>query len=329
MASPHQIFDQQETALITLALTAIELVAPDDASVIRTHIRRLGHVRDVIDTTPSLDETWSFAGRQHSRESLLDRLIESDGFTGELRLPVRATMSRTFLVLKIQLLRDFVRAVTRQLDRNEEWTRLDRQLREELAQSIYTELAEALLLSLLSDEELSATTKRKSADQLVSLWDNAKIEIDDFCPLLESAWKARNRVNADLGTMLCTSEYFRLVTAECASDFLDYFCRDNTSSSEEQAFEEFLLDLSFEEIATLRTAMRESSIGAASREWAEEIIGRAIESEVEGDRIEPMTLHRSFFRRQRAADLRRLAKHPGPRRTAEAYMMIYLLDQAD
>lgn len=329
MAAPHQIFDKQETALIMLALTAIDLVAPEDARVIREHIQRLGHVIDVIETTPSLDQERSFAGRTYSRETLLERLVASDGYTGELRLPLRATLSRAFLLMKIQLLRDFVRAATRQLDRSEEWDRLDRQLRDELAQSVYTELAEALLMSLLSAHGLTADTKRKAADQLVSLWNNAKIEIDDFCPLLESAWKARNRVNVDLGTLLCTSEYIRLVTADCASGFLEFFARDNATAAEMQAFEEFLLDLSFEEIEVLRNAMRDEQVTTASAEWAQRVLGREIELETEGDRIDPIALHRSFFRRHRAAQTRQLAGQPGPQRTAEAYLMIYLLQNQD
>ena len=80
----HQVFDKQETELVVLALTAIEFVAPEDASIIRAHIRRLHALRDVIETTPSLDETYNFAGEEHSRATLLDQLSRSDGITGEL-----------------------------------------------------------------------------------------------------------------------------------------------------------------------------------------------------------------------------------------------------
>lgn len=324
----HQVFDKKETALVVLALTAIEFVAPEDATIIRAHIRRLHALRDVIETTPSLDESHRFAGELHSRDRLLDRMCASDGYTGELDLPLRAILSRTFLLLKIQLLRDFVRAADRQLDRNPEWDKLDRQLRDELAQSIYTELAEALLLSLLSQPELRKRVRRTAADQLVAIWNNAEIEIDDFCPLLESAWRARNQINADLGTLLCTSEYMRMVTADCDSGFLDYFGRDNVSSEESQAFEEFLLDMSYEEICKLRAAMKEQGLQAADTEWAERILGRPIEAEVVEDMIDPVTLHRSFFRRHRNSIARKLAGRPGPRFTAEAYMMVYLLENA-
>lgn len=325
MTAAHQVFDKKETALVVLALTAIEFVAPDDAALIRAHIQRLHLLREMIETAPALGETYQFAGDEHSRDTLLDRLCSYDGYAGELELPTRATLSRTFLVLKIQLLRDFVRAADRQLDRNPEWDQLDRQLRGELAQSVYTEMAEALLMSLISQKALSATVRRRAADQMVAIWDNAQLEIDDFCPLLESAWSARNRINADLGTLLCTSEYMRLVTEDCAPDFLDYFGRANVSPEEVQAFEEFLLDMSYEEICQLRAAMSEHKRTAADREWAEHIIGRPLDCGVVEDLIDPIAIHRSFFRRHRGAQVRRLAGLPGPRYTAESYMMVYLL----
>ena len=43
--------------------------------------------------------------------------------------------------------------------------------------------------------------------------------------------------------------------------------------------------------------------------------------------IDPMALYRSYQRRQLAADFRAMSGAPGPRRTAEGYLMVYLLDQ--
>ena len=181
------------------------------------------------------------------------------------------------------------------------------------------------------DEEIlkardRADTKRKAAQQLVAIWEHAEIEIDDFCPLLESTWHARNRVNADLGSLLGTSEYVRLVCEDCSEDFLGFFARDEVSLQQKQAFEEFLFDMTFEEVATLRAAMRDQNVDTISVEWAERILRRPIERETVADRIDPIALYRSYFRRQLAADFRIVAGRPGPRRTAEAYMMIYLLD---
>ena len=47
----------------------------------------------------------------------------------------------------------------------------------------------------------------------------------------------------------------------------------------------------------------------------------------ESGEVNPMALYRSYFRRQLAADYRRIAGTAGPQHTAESYLMIVVLDQ--
>ena len=61
--------------------------------------------------------------------------------------------------------------------------------------------------------------------------------------------------------------------------------------------------------------------------WAAEILGRQIEELEHFHEVDPMALYRSYQRRQLAADFRMMSNAPGPRRTAEGYLMVYLLDQ--
>jgi len=82
-----------------------------------------------------------------------------------------------------------------------------------------------------------------------------------------------------------------------------------------------------EELATLRRAMQQHGITAATPAWAADILGRQIEELEHRHEIDPMALYRSYQRRQLAADYRLMSGAPGPRRTAEGYLMVYLLDQ--
>ena len=61
--------------------------------------------------------------------------------------------------------------------------------------------------------------------------------------------------------------------------------------------------------------------------WVSEVLGRPIEELEHSHEIDPIALYRSYNRRQLAADFRLMAGAAGPRRTAEAYLMIHLLDQ--
>jgi hypothetical protein len=120
------------------------------------------------------------------------------------------------------------------------------------------------------------------------------------------------------------------VREDCAPQFLDYFSRDEVSDAENQAFIEFLFGVTTEELETLKARMKLEGIDAADEDWASKVLGRALEHECDAndaDEIDPVSLYRSYQRRQLAADFRILANAPGPRRTAEAYLIIYLLNQ--
>jgi hypothetical protein len=78
-------------------------------------------------------------------------------------------------------------------------------------------LCEDLFLALLRKPDVSRASKRRAADQLISIWDDSTLEIDDFAPLLESAWHARNRITSDFGCLVGATETFRLVCEDCSS----------------------------------------------------------------------------------------------------------------
>lgn len=325
-----RLFDDAESELVARSMLVLSQKAPQDAQVLGRMVSQLADINKLIIQTPSLRTTETLGGVSRDEDSLIVHLTQLDGLGGELDLPFKATLQRTFLTCKIQFLRGFVTATSALVPNDTDTMRpLNLQLRDELAQSIYTQMAEELLLALLRKPDIRDKTKRQAASQLIAIWDNATLEIDEFCPLLESAWRARNRITVGLGSLLGATEYFRLVTQDCATQFLDYFARDEVSEAENLAFSEFLFGLTYEELDTLRRRMRAEGKENATEEWACKVLGRTMEHECEPantDEIDPMSLYRSYSRRQLAADFRILADAEGPRRTAEAYMMIYLLD---
>jgi hypothetical protein len=323
-----ELFDNAEASIVSAALVALSKDAPADAAILSERIKQLQVLNHTVFDSPSLSSNQTLGGQTRSPQSLVDHLTQTDGLIGDLDLPIKATLQRTYLLAKIQLFRGLVTAVSALCTGPESLLfPLALDLREELAQSIYTQMAEDLLLALLRKPSVETPTKRRAARQLIQIWDNATLEIDDFCPFLESAWHARNRVNPGLGSLLGTTEYFRLVAEDCSDRFLDFFARDGVSEAEDQAFAEFLFGLTWEELETLRNEMKRQHIDVTDEAWAQEILGRAIEHDCDdGKNIDPIALYRSYTRRQLAADYRILSGKPGPRRTAESYLMIYLLD---
>jgi len=319
------VLDRQETELIEQAMAAVAAQSPADALVLQGLVIELKATSDLLDRQRPLRKPTALGGEARTEATLIDHLCTIDGLSGDLVLPLKATQSRTYLLTKINFLRGFVKA-TSALG-SVASARMTHDLREELAQSIYTLLAEELFLALLRKPDVSRRTKQRAADQLITVWDDAALEIDDFAPLLESAWHARNRINSAYGTLLGATETFRLVTEDCSPEVLEFFGREGMSADESAAFEEFLFNMTSEELATLRRAMQQQHLSAASPAWAAEVLGRQIEELEHSHEIDPMALYRSYQRRQLAADFRLMSNSPGPRRTAEGYLMVYLLDQ--
>lgn len=321
-----KVLDRHESELVDAALALVTARSSADGTILTGLIAELKATSELLDRQRPLRRPTALGGEPRDEQTLIDHLCTIDGLSGDLALPLKATLSRTYLITKINFLRGFVKATSACADAG---ARMCHELREELAQSIYTLLAEELFLALLRKPDVSRRTKQRAADQLITVWDDAMLEIDDFAPLLESAWHARNRINSAYGTLLGATETFRLVTEDCSPDVLEFFGREGMSADESAAFEEFLFNMTSEELATLRRAMQQQHIAAASPAWAAEILGRQIEELEHGPshEIDPMALYRSYQRRQLAADFRLMSGAPGPRRTAEGYLMVYLLDQ--
>jgi hypothetical protein len=320
------VLDHHESELVEQAMAAVASRSQSDAQILQALINELRATSELLDRQRPLRRPTALGGEARNESTLIDHLCSLDGLSGDLALPLKATLSRTYLLTKINFLRGFVKA-TAALSDVPSAQRMTTELREEVAQSIYTLLAEELFLALLRKPDVTRRTKQRAADQLITIWDDAALEIDDFAPLLESAWHARNRINTAYGTLLGATETFRLVTEDCSPDVLEFFGREGMSVDESAAFEEFLFNMTSEELATLRRAMQQQHVSAASPAWAAEILQRQIEELEHAHEIDPMALYRSYQRRQLAADFRLMSGAPGPRRTAEGYLMVYLLDQ--
>ncbi|HEY4244715.1 MAG TPA: hypothetical protein VGM88_33100 [Kofleriaceae bacterium] len=320
------VLDRHESELVEQAMAAVAARSTTDAQILQSLVAELQATSELLDRQRPLRRPTALGGEARDEQTLIDHLCGIDGLSGDLVLPLKATLSRTYLLTKINFLRGFVKAVCAIGDA-QATHRMAHDLREELAQSIYTLLAEELFLALLRKPDVMRRTKQRAADQLITVWDDAALEIDDFAPLLESAWHARNRINSAYGTLLGATETFRLVCEDCNPEVLEFFGREGMSADESAAFEEFLFNMTSEELATLRRAMQQQHVTAASPAWAAEVLQRQIEDLEHSREIDPMALYRSYQRRQLASDFRLMSGAPGPRRTAEGYLMVYLLEQ--
>ena len=272
--------------------------------------------------TPSIAASWRVkGGRWFSGESLIELLCRVPDYDLDLHIPTKAVLGQSYLIAKI----NFFKALRYALEPLNPPADLADGLVFELSQSIYSKLAEELFVSIVTDEEAPADVKVGAARFLARIWDERlAIEVDDFAPLLESVWRARSKLLPILGTLLGTSEVFQLFREACDPRFLDYFGKSDVTHEQLLAFEEFLFGLSHEEITKLRRHMQDEGTNVLTLDAARELLGRTKLSWM------PITegaqaLYTSYKKRRVKAHYRMLTQAEGPKRTAEEYVMMALL----
>lgn len=310
-----EIFDQREAELVARVLEAVEEKPGAAGAGVRERIGVLADMAAAMSRMPVLRDVGSL-GR------LLDQIVHADRYAGDLGFPARAGFAHAFLVAKIEVLKA-LRAALPSTRRD-----LRSALRGEVAQAVFTLLAEELLRSLLYDKEINVDLRSRAARLLVGLWDaTALVEIDDLCPSLELLWDARTRANSVFGTLMGTAEYFQLVQVKCPETVLAFFSRNEIPEAESQAFQEFLLGLPWDDVLRLRDKMKREGRNVIDSNYAlSNLTLPPSQLQTKGD---PEALHASFRRRLYHTELRKSLHQPGPTRTAEAYLLVHLLQQDD
>jgi len=103
--------------------------------------------------------------------------------------------------------------------------------------------------------------------------------------------------------------------------FVDLFCAEDAPPDFKYAFEEFLFGLSYEQMQQIHHAKREMNLHAVDKDWVARTLAVDPESLFSGV-TDPEAMYDSFQRRQLASVYRRLREKPGPRRTAEAILLL-------
>lgn len=282
---------------------------------------RLARLAEVVRDCPSLAASAAWWGALPSREftaaSLAEQLLRVHDYDIELHMPTKAVLGQAFVVAKINLLK----ALGYSLGAAGAPPGLVARVEREVAQSIYTKLAEELFESIVTDERCEQRVRRNATRHLMQIWEERLvIEVDDFAPILESAWEARSRVVPVLGTLLGTHEVFRLFQEARNKELFDFFGEDHVDEEQLLAFEEFLFGLSYEELGKLRAHMIEEGRPVISLEAARKLLGDA--SGFGGTSNAAQSLYSSYKKRKVNAVHRALTGVPGPQRTAEEWVML-------
>ena len=309
--------------LRAFAATNPEGLGPELLTALERGFVSLGTVALALESYPSLRDRHVLGGKERTFSTLMASLVDGGEHAIEWGLPTKAVLARTYGIAKVQ----FLTGIQYRLEGcgGDEADRLRQRIGTAIDEAVYTRLAEELYASFIGSRTMPRPVKEAAAEHLIDVWEGrTRLVTSRFCPLLRSAWSARLRAPRVFGTLRGTQEILQLLFEDCDQKFVEFFTDHEDDSEHRQAFEEFLFDLPFENLERIRRRMREEGKTVVGPREVERYLGYG-----EG-KLRPLVggtkaLYSSFRRRRVKAQYRASMGVPGPKRTAEAYLLEALL----
>ncbi|MEM9693025.1 MAG: hypothetical protein AAGA56_10800, partial [Myxococcota bacterium] len=201
----HGPFDDDERALITEVVRAVEQLWGDDApglAAIAEQLGQLHRLSEVLAAYPTLFDRREGEGVR----SFVRSLTRATAANMDMVLPHRALVSRALVMGEVNFYRSLRALCLAEPRSHTACAECVPRLDERLCFALYTRLAETVLLSIASDNSVEEGLRNRAGLSLGHLWEDATYRVATFFPVLEATWEARRRVPAVLGTLMGTSE---------------------------------------------------------------------------------------------------------------------------
>lgn len=311
---------EAELALVhdaVVALDASEGTGRELAAAIRSQKENLDCLGAALARYPSPLESQRLGDRRRSLDTLVHALSRSEGIGFGLRAPTQSVVGRALSTAQINFFRLLWHACGT-IAASPNGLALRERSARALRTSVYTHLVEEALTELATDGYQPQPLRARAVRQLAQLWAHRLTwRVSEFFPMLEATWEARTQVRVHGGTMLGTSEMFQLMTKGGDPTFVEFLMGRAHADDAVLAFREFLFDRSYEELEQLVDRMAKE--GRSSIE---------LDSQPrDGERDAGSIFYEFFQARLLQANARRLARIPGPKHTAEGYVLLAWLEQ--
>jgi len=330
---PDRVLEPEEIVLAGKVLSFLDKVGTKEGNSDAAHIRDamdlLVRLRDVATSYTSVVRSYTVAGESRDVHTLTNAICRSDPYSIEAFMPTRAVVGRSYLVAKFNFFRLLVRMCRHHIPEDQRQKELLNELGFSVRESVTSIIAEDVLVSIASDDGQDMELRRKAIYLLADLWEHRTIRsVRDFFPLLYSVWDAKARVTISYGTLAGTTELLALMREGCDPAVIDYFTSDQISEEERQALIELVFNATFEELETMRNFMERNHMEVLGPNDVAKIFNIPL-SKLHQTTATAEDMFFTFRERQVTAYQRKMKNLAGPKKTAEEYMMIYYLRQAD
>lgn len=312
----------QERKLINEFMPIVKENDEERWKIFDERLQDLEQLAKAVARFPSLLERHELAGGTRTPTILISSLIKHlDEGDATLQLPSKATLGRGFLVAKAHTLSSFSKYAGHL--GTETGKKLSTQFANETISAMFCMLAEDVYLNLIRDNTQPEEFRREWALSLLLLWEHWNDQTaETAAPVLQSVWAARRKLAPAFGTMMGTSELL-LISMQMDEQWIQFIKQKMGDTGVSQAMEEFLFGISFEQITTLRSILREKGIAAIGRDEVSSFLGQHVKADAGLD-------YRDFYsmytiRRDNARSRKRL-NLSGPHKTIEDYFIQFVTE---
>ncbi|MBN2724434.1 MAG: hypothetical protein JXR95_10220 [Deltaproteobacteria bacterium] len=243
----------------------------------------------------------------------------------ELRLPIRTIMGKALIDMEISFWAFLSYSLDQVCTATDIGQTLNHSVENFLCDRIFNKMTSELLVSVATNDQADPEIRKAAIKFLLTLWENASIRaMRNFAPLMESIWRARRQAKVVMGTMMGIREILDLLAHGATPHFLDFLSKNSENQEVIDAFREFIFGTTYEE---LRQKDKEQSVNGIVCVECEDtdFSGRLSDGS-----ISPMEralgIYRFFTKRKMEAKGRMFTGTPGPKRTAEEYLLIYFIE---
>jgi len=317
----NQSYNEAEEQLLSHIRQAINGGPDAEAAEIFTsmelNIRRLS---EVFQGYPSiLDPRGSGADRQSTR-TLMETLFHG-GIDHSVLLPTKVSIGRSFMIAKFNLF-GYLRKLCEYNEGLEEF-RDDLQTHWEAV--IFSLLLEDVYQVIIERTDYGLDIRRHAAMDLMHLWEHRFDEnVTEYAPTLTALWSVRRRLVPVFGTMLGTMELIRL-SSLLPDRWYDFLDRHGDREEVQEALEEFIFGLAFEDLCRVRDDMRRRNISVIDRQDMGKIPGVDFTAD-DVTKVDPREMYRFYQDRTKRADGRKVSGQPGPIRTLEELLLVHMIE---
>ncbi len=277
----------------------------------------LDQLAGIVRRAPSLMKDLDLSRQERNGESL-SRVLYNKGVLEINRQPTKAVIGYSFTVSRLHFF-GLIRKICYKF--RDELGNFREQAENLYGKELFSIMAEELYRCVLNRSSLDAPWSARVSRALVNLWEYRLSDKDiSFAPFVQSLWNVRKQLVPVLGTLMGSYELLCL-SFQLSAVWSDFLSRRIEDQKRNQALEEFLFDLSFEELGSLRIIMKEERLNAISREDADRLLGRKLNERL--DELPANQLYESFLLRSRNSQIRYYRQSAGPWKTIEEYFVEY------